>query len=314
MVDSDHIRFCFFAQCGTMPSLSSVVEESARMRVLISADMEGTCGVSSWVHVQLPEVTTPNQPASNVEYERFRSQMTSEVNAAIEGAFAGGATEVIVNDSHDFQRNILIEKLDVRAKCISGADKPLGMVQGVDQNIDVVMYTGYHAKAGTVGAPLAHTWNGWVQDVRISGVSTGEFGINAIIAGAYGAAVIMVAGDDQAVAQTRGFIGDQVTGAIVKWGISTSSAMHKAPTVAIDEIRDAAQHAMMIPYPKPYVIQPGTIVEIDADHQARIDQAMLIPGVQRAGNRTASFIVDNGKELNNLFRLVTKVGGLALNH
>ena len=155
------------------------------MRVLISADMEGTCGVSSWVHVQAPEVTSPNQPASTVEYERFRKQMTAEVNAAIEGAFAGGATAVIVNDSHDGQRNILIEDLHRDAQYISGADKPLGMMQGVDLDIDAVIYTGYHAKAGTVGAPLAHTWNLWVQDVRVNGKSTGEFGINAAIAGAF---------------------------------------------------------------------------------------------------------------------------------
>lgn len=284
------------------------------MRVLISADMEGTCGVSSWVHVQAPEVTSPNQPASTIEYERFRKQMTAEVIAAIEGALAGGATEVIVNDSHDGQRNILIEDLHPDAKYISGADKPLGMMQGVDQNIDAVIYTGYHAKAGTVGGPLAHTWNTWVQDVRFNGVSTGEFGINAAIAGVFGAAVVMVAGDDQAVAQTREFLGNDIPGAVVKTGISSSSAMHISQSRACELIKAAAQDALTGNRPAPYIVEPNTTVEIDADHQARIDQALLIPGVSRAGNRTVAFTVNDGKELNNLFRLVTKVGGLALNH
>lgn len=284
------------------------------MRVLISADMEGACGVSSWVHVQAPEVTSSSQPASTVEYERFRRQMTAEVNAAIEGALAGGATGVLVNDSHDGQRNILIEDLHRDAQYISGADKPFGMMQGIDQEISAVMYTGYHARAGTVGAPLAHTWNQWVQDVRINGQSTGEFGINGAIAGAFGAPVIMVAGDDQAVAQTREFLGDGMAGAIVKWGISSSSARHLHPTMALDLIRDAAEKAVRNPSSTPFVIEPSTEIEIDADHQARIDQAMLIPGTRRAGNRTIAFTVNDGKELNNLFRLVTKVGGLALNH
>lgn len=284
------------------------------MRVLISADMEGTCGVSSWVHVQLPEITSQNQPASSTEYERFRRQMTAEVNAAIEGALAGGATEVIVNDSHDGQRNILIENLHPAARYISGADKPFGMMQGIDQNIDVVMYTGYHAKAGTVGAPLAHTWNGWVQDVRINGTSTGEFGINAAIAGVFGVPVVMVAGDDQAVAQTQDFLGNQVIGAVVKHGFSTSAAMHESYPTAITRIRDAAEQAMAVSNAVPFTIEPNTNIEIEADHQARIDQALLIPGTRRVGNRAVAFTVNNGQELNNIFRLVTKVGGLTLNH
>lgn len=284
------------------------------MRVLISADMEGTCGVSSWVHVQAPEVTSSNQPASTIEYERFRQQMTAEANAAIEGAFAGGASAVIVNDSHDGQRNILIEDLHRDAQYISGADKPYGMMQGVDLEIDAVIYTGYHAKAGTMGGPLAHTWNQWVQDVRINGTSTGEFGINAAIAGAFDARVIMVAGDDQAVQQTQDFIGNGVKGVIVKKGISSSAALHMSPEIAIERIRHGAQEAIKSADTEAYIIEPNTTIEIDADHQARIDQAMLIPGTSRAGNRTVAFTVNNGKELNNLFRLVTKVGGLALNH
>ncbi len=282
------------------------------MKILISADMEGTCGVSSWVHVQAPEVTSANQPASTIEYERFRKQMTAEVNAAIEGAFEGGASDIIVNDSHDFQRNIVIELLDPRVTYTSGADKRYGMMQGVDLGVDAVFYTGYHARAGTVGAPLAHTWNTWVHDVRLNGVSTGEFGINAAIAGAFGAGVTMVAGDDQAVAQTREFLGEQVESAVVKWGISSSSARHLHPTVAIDRIREAARTAAAT-VPVPYVLEPGTEVQIDADHQARIDQALLIPGCRRAGNRTVAFTVNDGLELNSLFRLVAKVGGLALN-
>lgn len=284
------------------------------MRILISADMEGTCGVSSWVHVQAPEVTSSSQPASTVEYERFRKQMTAEVNAAIEGALAGGASGVLVNDSHDGQRNIVIENLHRDAQYISGADKPFGMMQGIDQDIDAVFYTGYHAKSGTVGAPLAHTWNGWVQDVRINGVSTGEFGINGAIAGEFDAPVIMVAGDNQAVQQTQSFLGEGISGAVVKWGISSSSARHLHPDVALDLIRKAAEESVRESKAKPFVIEPNTEIVIEANHQARIDQAMLIPGTSRAGERSIAFNVDNGRELNNLFRLVTKVGSLALNH
>src|SRR3954454_786349 len=110
--------------------------EAHQMKVLISADMEGTCGIVSWVQVMPPEVAGSREPSSLDEYLRGRERMTAEVNAAIEGALAGGADEVIVNDSHDGMRNLLPDKLiaDPAVRFISGQDKPLGMVQGVDRD------------------------------------------------------------------------------------------------------------------------------------------------------------------------------------
>ncbi len=102
------------------------------MKVLISADMEGTCGVVSWVQVMPPEVARHAEPTSLDEYTRTRERMTAEVNAAVEGALAGGADEVIVNDSHDGMRNLLPDELHPAVRFISGNDKPLGMMQGVD--------------------------------------------------------------------------------------------------------------------------------------------------------------------------------------
>ena len=79
-------------------------------------------------------------------------------------------------------------------------------------------------------------------------------------------------------------------------------------------LREAAEKAVKSPNPNVFAIEPNTEIEIEANHQARIDQALLIPGMRRAGERTVAFNVNDGKELNNLFRLVTKVGGLVLNH
>ncbi len=214
------------------------------MKVLISADMEGTCGVASWVQVTPPE-DSGGAPISQVEYDRARMRMTREVNAAIEGALAGGAEEVIVNDSHDGMRNLIPEELHPECRFISGNDKPLGMMQGVDlDGIGAVFYTGYHAKAGTPDAPLAHTWTGWVNDVRFDGQSTGEFGINAAVAGHFGVPVVLVTGDVKAVAQTRSYIGDHVVGVVVKEGLSTFAALHLHPAKAQELIRKGAEEAV----------------------------------------------------------------------
>ncbi len=284
------------------------------MKVLISADMEGTCGVVSWVHVMPPEYGDGGEPSSTVEYERARARMTAEVNAAVEGAYAGGADEVIVNDSHDGMRNLLPEELDRRVRFISGNDKPLGMVQGVDlDGVGCLFYTGYHAKAGTPAAPLAHTWTGWLNDVRFDGVSTGEFGINAAVAGAYGVPVTFVCGDDKAVAQTQAMLGPQVVGVAVKEGISTFAALHLHPATARELIRDGAERAVRDGAgARPWTLPAGCRVELEFDHQARADQAVLVPGVDRTGERSIAWTPADGEEFGRTFRAVMKAAGIRM--
>ena len=284
------------------------------MKVLISADMEGTCGVVSWIHVNALEVAPLGEPVNTGEYERARLRMTREVNAAITGAYEGGAEEVIVNDSHDGQRNLLPEELDPRARYITGSDKPLGMMQGVDlDGIGAVFFTGYHARSGTPNGPLAHTWNGWIQDVRIDGRSTGEFGINAAIAGHFGIPVTLVTGDRLAVAQTRDWCGDGVVGVSVKDGLSTFAAIHMHPTRAQELIRAGAADAVRATAGvAPYRLPAGCRVEIDVDHQARADQMQLVPGVTRVAPRTIGYAPADGLEFIRIFRAVAKIGSIRM--
>ena len=282
------------------------------MKVLISADMEGTCGVVSWVHVQPPEYGT--EPSSTAEYERARARMTREVNAAIEGALAGGADEVIVNDSHDGMRNLIPEDLHPSCRFISGNDKPLGMMQGIDlDGIGAVFYTGYHAKAGTPNAPLAHTWTGWINDVRIDGRSTGEFGINAVVAGHYGVPVTLVTGDVRAVEQTRELLGEAVVGVPVKDGLSTFAALHLHPVRAQELIRDGAERAVRAAATvQPFRLPAGATVEVEFDHQTRADQAAYIPGVERGGERFVRYRPGNGVEFVYTFRAITKAAAVRM--
>jgi D-amino peptidase len=283
------------------------------MKVLISADMEGTCGVVSWVQVMPPEYGD-DEPSSTVEYERARARLTREVNAAIEGALAGGADEVIVNESHDGMRNLLPEELHPSCRFITGNDKPLGMMQGVDlEGIGAVFYTGYHAKAGTPGAPLAHTWTGWVNDVRFDGRSVGEFGINAAVAGHFGVPVTLVTGDEKAVVQTQELIGEQVVGIAVKEGYSTFSALHLHPRKAQDLIRAGAEEAVRrAANARPWTLPAGCRVEIEFDHQSRADHAALVPSVERAGERAVAYQPADGLSFIATFRAVVKAASIRM--
>ena len=281
-------------------------------KILISADMEGTCGVVSWTQVMPPEVVGSAEPHSQDRYLRTRRRMTAEVNAAVEGALAGGADEVIVNDSHDGKRNLIPEELHPEVRFITGNDKPLGMTQGVDiAGIAGVFYTGYHAKAGTPAAPLAHTWSRWLNDVRIDGVSTGESGINAVVAGHFDVPVVFISGDDKAVAETQALLGEQVTGVVVKEGITTFSALHLHPETARQRIREAAETAMgNVANARPYTLPAGATVEFTFDHQARADQAVLVPGVSRAGERTVAWTPEDGEQFIHTFGAIMRCAAI----
>src|ERR1041385_8119040 len=147
------------------------------MRVYISVDMEGIAGV---VH---ESQTDPATPAFAAEYGRFRRLMTTEANAAVEGALAAGATRVLVNDSHWFMRNLLAEELHPAAELLSGGPKLLSMMEGIEQGFDAAMLIGYHARAGAAAGSIDHTYTSRVYEARLNGRAVGELGINAALAG-----------------------------------------------------------------------------------------------------------------------------------
>src|SRR6266536_481168 len=162
-------------------------------KVFISIDMEGIAGIA---HRQ--QVTR-----GMGDYSIGRELMTGEANAAIDGAFEGGATSVVVNDSHGDMFNLLQERLDPRAELILGSPKvPLSMMQGFGADFDVALFVGYHAAAGTEGAVLDHTYSGrLLYDVRLNERSVTEAELNAAYAGAHGVPVGLVSGDDKICAQ-----------------------------------------------------------------------------------------------------------------
>ena len=156
------------------------------MNVLISVDIEGIAGVFH------PEQTR----AGNGEYERARRWMTLEANAAIQGAFAGGATQVWVNDSHGGFRNLLPDLLDTRAQVVLGKPRTLGMMAGLEYGAALVFMIGYHAMSQSRGI-LAHTINSFAfARVLLNGVETGEAGLYGALAAQYGAQVALLSGDD----------------------------------------------------------------------------------------------------------------------
>jgi D-amino peptidase len=218
---------------ASLCSLSTGPANAQTRKVYISVDMEGISGVNG------DDQTSP----SGAEYGRARKLMVEDANAAIRGAFDGGATDVLVNDSHGFQRNLLPEDLDPRARLISHTFKRYGMMEGLDETFDAVIFVGYHAKADAPRGLFAHTGSGVVRDLQINGRSVGEGGMNAALAAWYGVPVVAVSGDDVAVAEVSAVV-PGIRGAIVKRAINVRAVELKPLAEARKAIEDAAREGV----------------------------------------------------------------------
>src|SRR5256885_11739671 len=157
-----------------------------RMKAYISIDMEGICGI-------VRELETDPTKGGDA-YEQSRHLMTQEANAAIEGCIKGGATEVLIADSHWNFDNLIPEELHDAATLLRGTPRGLSMMQELDASYDAALFVGYHARAGTPRAILDHTYSGTIAAVRVNGIEVGETGVNAYLGGAHGVPVVLVTG------------------------------------------------------------------------------------------------------------------------
>src|ERR1700722_2467482 len=230
--------------------------------------MEGTAGVVDWAQCV----------GDGPEAAAGRRLLLAEVNAAIEGALAGGASEIVVNDSHSTMRNLPPDALAGQASYISGSHKPLYMMQGLDSSFGAVLFVSYHGSIGAA-AGLSHTYNPRaVIEARLDGVVTGEAGINALVAAHYGVPVVLVTGDRCACEETAALIpGVHTSG--VKEPVSRVAAHSLHPARACALIRERAKAAMAaaaVAQPPP--LDPG-VLEVSVRTTDIAEAAAWVRGV-----------------------------------
>lgn len=273
------------------------------MRVLISADMEGVAGV---VH------SAETQP-ERYDYERARRWMTAEVNAVIAGVLeAEPGASVRVADAHGPFRNILIDDLDPRVLLIRGKPRGLSMMGGLQDGADAVLFVGYHAKAGSGPAVLAHTMSDLILDVRINGRSLGEIGMNAMMAGRADTPVLFCSGDDVACAEFSALVPGAVT-VEVKRALGQAAAEAVHPKVICSRLREGAAKAMSRRAKvKPLSADGPVEMEVDLSRPVVVDLAVLIPGVSRVDGRTVRFETDSYEEAYRVMLLIVQLGGVPL--
>ncbi|MFC4786055.1 M55 family metallopeptidase [Nocardioides sp. MAHUQ-72] len=265
------------------------------MKVLISADMEGVTGVT------FPDDCEPGHP----RWEYCRRFLTGDVNAAVAGFAAAGAEEILVNEAHADQRNLLLDELDPRATLLIGTHKPLGMMEGIDRSPDVVAFIGYHTGAGERGV-LAHTYlPNTITSVRINGSPASEGRMNALLAAEYDVPVALVTGDDLTCVDASGYSPTAV-GVAVKTCVDRYSAICLTPSASAAAIEEGARAALSRPHTPAVGDAPYTYeLTFDASHLAPL--ATYIPGVEQVGDVSVRFTLPTMFEAIRCFRAITRL-------
>lgn len=204
------------------------------MKVWMSLDMEGVAGIVDW------DQCRPGSPSYALGCELLQA----EVNAAIEGAIAGGATEVVLNDSHSRMANLDPRAIAGEARYISGRHKPLYMMQGLDETVDAIFFVGYHGSISGAASTMSHTYNPEVfSGARLNGRYVGESGINALVAEHHGVPIAFVSGDEVTWEETEPFARGAVN-VVTKHSITRASAENLHPTESCRRIRAGAEEAV----------------------------------------------------------------------
>ena len=229
------------------------------MRVHVISVMEGVAGIIKWQQVSGGEKL----------YDEGRVPYTEEINAAVRGARAAGATEIVVMDCHgaggayDFN-SLLPDRLDPDCEYVVQKEWT-EYTAFLEAGCDAALFVGMHAMAGTRDGVLSHTVSGqaW-QNLRFNGTLVGETGINAALCGHWGTPVVLVTGDRAVCAEGRALLGDELTTVEVKEGLGRFSARTKTAERARELIAEGARRALAdLSAVAPY--DPGRPCEIEID-------------------------------------------------
>jgi D-amino peptidase len=270
--------------------------------VFVSVDMEGCATLVHWDEVR---------PSDDAAYQRARRLMTSEVNAALAGAYAAGATQAVVNDSHSVMRNLIAEDVDKRATVVSGRLKPMFMLEGINPHFDVAFFVGYHGAIGDRDAVMGHTYSPRVIfECRLNGEPVGETTINAALAGHFGVPVALVSGDTTTLAEAARNL-PWAIGVKSKESIGYFAANSLSPASVCEGLQSAAAEAIgRAADMRPFTLTPPIVMEIDTLRTSQADFLELVPGMRRQGPRTVSYAAKAFPAIYRALMAVIYLGGV----
>lgn len=259
--------------------MSSFAQTSKPKKVYMVTDMEGVDGIFD-TDLQCMPYTSPR-------WQESQKLLTEEVNAAVDGLLAGGATDVVVLDGHDGSRSLSV--LDIHPKAVLLTGLPISSTLEIDSSYSALVFIGQHAMAGAQNGILSHSYSSpGIQNLWVNGKPTGEIGGTVMLAGTFGIPVIMLSGDTAACREIHDWV-PQAECAEVKSGVSWTAGFMLSHPAACALIREKAQRAMeRLADFKPYHLSGP--VELKVEFTTR-GEKVYNPreGVERLNERTWVF-------------------------
>ncbi len=251
------------------------------MKVFVVSDMEGVAGITKWDQVT----------GGHAMYEEGRRLYTEEINAAVRGAKAAGATEIVVMDCHGAGKgwtfnSLIPEALDPACEFVV-QNEWTEYTAFLEEGCDAALFVGMHAMAGTRDGVLAHTVSGssWWR-LRFNGVEVGETGINAALCGQWGCPVLLVTGDEASCREGKALLGDGLTTVAVKQGLGRFSARQLPALRARELIEDGARRALAdLAAVPPYAPGRPSEITVDFNTTEHVEKYRYRQGVEIAGPR-----------------------------
>ena len=268
------------------------------MRIYISADIEGITGVSHW------NETSSGKP----DYSYFRDQMTTEVAAACQGAIQAGAVEILLRDAHGSARNINPALLPRIVRIIRGwSGHPFSMMDCIDSSFDAALFVGYHSRAGSPGAPLAHTLTTALSEIRLNSTPVSEFILNTMTAAYVNVPVVFVAGDELLCQEVHSYQAEIKT-------VATQRGLGKAtisshPEVSKEAIQAGVAEALqgdLRRYFRP--LPKGFKLELDFKEPAVAYRNSFYPGAGLVGDRQVALESENFFDILRALQFLTGDG------
>lgn len=265
------------------------------MKIYISADIEGCCGVTDWNEADI----------THAEYAPARAQMMAEVVAACEGALATGATEILVRDAHGSARNLIGADLPRQARLVRAwSGHPFCMVQELDQSFDAAFFVGYHARAGSGGNPLAHTMSSSrIEKILLNDRPASEYLLHAYAAATVHVPVIFVSGDED-ICQEVESLSPACNTFAVKQGHG-SSTINLHPQEAIEGIRQGAHDALEGGFRAATLTLPAEFaLEVHYKEQTVAYQKGFYPGAEQVAPKSVRYTATDYYEILRALRFI----------
>jgi D-amino peptidase len=265
------------------------------LKIYISVDMEGVAGV----------VTGDQLGPTGFEYERFRKFMTDEAVAAVKGAKAAGATEVVVADSHGNGESLLIEAFPAYVQIVRSWPRHGSMMAGLDGSFAAAVFVGYHSSTTNSEGVRAHTISSArFTRVALNGTAVTEAEFNAAYAGALGVPIVFMSGDDAAIAEVSGRLG-QLESVVTKRSLGFHSAQTLTPALACERITQGVQKAVAHRDQRhPYVLAPPITLDISFKHYQPAEILSYLRTITRTDSHSIRFVGRDMKEVSDFIDFV----------